>query len=81
MDTISTSEGQNLQKVKVVHAGGGSDSVYGLGFVGALIYYISRATSFQEGVAGFFKAIVWPAIFVFEALKFLEGIKTKETVE
>lgn len=81
MNTVLNSDEQKIQKPKVIHTGGGSDSVYGLGFVGAMVYYISRATSFQEGVVGFFKAIVWPAIFVYEILKLLEGIKTKDSTE
>ena len=44
-------------------------AVYGLGFIGAAIYYISHATSFWIGVLGFLKAIVWPAFLVYEALK------------
>jgi len=48
--------------------GGG---IYGLGFLGSAIYYISTATSFWVGVLGVLKAIVWPAFLVFEALKFL----------
>ena len=46
-------------------------AVYGLGFIGACIYYISNATGFWMGVLGVLKAIVWPAYLVFEALKFL----------
>lgn len=46
-------------------------SGYGLGFLGAAIYYISTATSFWMGVLGLLKAIVWPAFLVFELLKFL----------
>jgi len=48
--------------------GGG---IYGLGFIGSVIYYISNATSFGMGVLGFLKAIVWPAFLVYDALKFL----------
>ena len=44
---------------------------YGFGFIGAIIYYISTATSFWMGVLGVLKAIVWPAFFVYESLKFL----------
>ncbi|KPK84330.1 MAG: hypothetical protein AMS27_10280 [Bacteroides sp. SM23_62_1] len=44
-------------------------AVYGLGFIGAAIYFISQATSFWIGVLGFLKAIVWPAFLVYEALK------------
>ena len=45
--------------------------IYFFGFIGAAIYYISTATSFWNGVLGFFKALVWPAFVVYEALKFL----------
>jgi hypothetical protein len=48
-----------------------SGAVYGLGFIGALIYFISVSTGFWMGVFGFFKALVWPAFLVFEAFKFL----------
>lgn len=50
-------------------ASGGA--VYGLGILGAAFYFISQATSFWIGVLGFLKAIVWPAILVYEALKSL----------
>lgn len=50
-------------------ASGGA--VYGLGFIGAAIYFISQATSFWIGVLGFLKAIVWPAFLVYEALRAL----------
>ena len=46
-------------------------AIYGLGFIGAAVYYISTATSFWMGVLGFLKAIVWPAFLVYEVLKFL----------
>ena len=48
-----------------------SGAVYGLGFIGAAIYYISVATGFWMGVLGFLKAIVWPVFLVYEALKHL----------
>jgi hypothetical protein len=44
---------------------------YFLGFIGAVIYYISTADSFWIGVLGVLKAIVWPAFLIFELLKFL----------
>ena len=46
-------------------------AVYGLGFIGATIYYISTSTSFWMGVLGILKAIVWPAFLVYDLLKFL----------
>ena len=50
---------------------GGNGAIYGLGFLGALIYYLSSATTFWVGVIGIFKAMVWPAFLVYEILKFL----------
>jgi hypothetical protein len=50
---------------------GVSGGIYGLGWIGALVYYISHATSFWGGVVGFLKALVWPAFLVYELLKHL----------
>lgn len=56
-------------KTKVVHQAGASEAVYGLGMIGAWVYFVSTATSFGMGVLGILKGIVWPALLVFEALK------------
>lgn len=56
---------------KNIHQQGPNSAVYGLGFIGAAIYYISTASSFWVGVLGFFKALVWPGFLVYEALKAL----------
>lgn len=45
-----------------------SGAVYGLGLVGAAVYYIGHASSFGMGVLGFLKALVWPAMVVYHAL-------------
>jgi len=52
------------------NAGGGA--VYGLGFIGALVYFLSTATDFWDGVWGVVQAILWPGFIVFEILKFLK---------
>lgn len=46
--------------------------VYGMGFIGACIYFVMQATSFWMGVLGILKAIVWPALIVFKALEFFK---------
>lgn len=46
-------------------------AVYGLGFVGAVIYYISTASGFWMGVLGVLKAIIWPVFLVYGLLKSL----------
>ena len=58
-------------RTKVIHQGGGGEAVYGLGFIGAAIYFIGSATTFWLGVLGFLKALVWPAFLVFAALQSL----------
>ncbi|MBU0528737.1 hypothetical protein KKF86_03150 [bacterium] len=54
-----------------IHGNAPAGAVYGLGLIGAAIYFISHATSFWMGVLGFLKAIVWPAFIVYEAFKHL----------
>lgn len=54
-----------------VHTSGAAGAVYGLGFIGAAIYFIGQAATFMEGVIGFLKALVWPAYLVYEAFKHL----------
>ena len=53
------------------HSDASSGAVYGIGFIGALVYYIQHATSFGVGVFGILKAMVWPAIIVYKLLVFL----------
>jgi hypothetical protein len=48
-------------------------AVYGLGLIGAAIYYISHAATFWVGFLGFLKALVWPAFLVYEALRSLNA--------
>ncbi len=54
---------------KEIQGNAQSGAMYGLGVIGAAIYFISHATGFWMGVLGFLKAIVWPAFFVYESLK------------
>jgi hypothetical protein len=50
---------------------GGGDAVYGLGIIGAMVYYIQAASGFWSVVLGILKALVWPVFLVYELLKFL----------
>lgn len=56
---------------KVVQTAAPSSAVYGLGFIGALVYYISTASTIGAGLVGIIKAILWPAFLVYELLQFL----------
>jgi len=60
------------KKQKCWHGGHqASSGLYGLGFPGALIYFMQHADSFTAGLLGFLQALVWPAVLVYEALAYL----------
>lgn len=61
--------GKQENKIKISH--GASGGVYGLAFLGALFYYLINAENLWMGVLGFLKALIWPAILVYELFKFL----------
>ncbi len=46
-------------------------AVYGLGLIGALVYYISASTGLWSAITGIIKALLWPAFLVYEAFTFL----------
>ena len=48
-----------------------SSGTYGLGFIGALIYFLEHAMTFGDGALGVLKALVWPAPLVYKLLEFL----------
>jgi hypothetical protein len=54
-----------------VNMAGCGGAFYGLGFIGALIYFITTAPTFWMALLGFFKAIVWPAFLVFGLMKYI----------
>lgn len=56
------------ENIKCNHGG---NAVYGLGLIGAAIYFIIQATSFWSGALGLLKAFIWPAYLVFEAFKYI----------
>lgn len=60
-----------MGKSKTVVKNGAPGPVYGLGFIGGAIYFIKVATTFWGGVAGFFKAIVWPVFVIYFLLQHL----------
>ena len=58
------------ENIKNTSTGSG---LYGLGLIGAAVYYIGAATSFTAGAVGFAKALVWPAILVYEVLHHIKA--------
>ena len=72
MDTETNEGTKNVMgcRTKTYHRHSG-DAIYGLGLIGAAIFFIGQATTFWMGVLGFLKAIVWPVFLVLEAFKAL----------
>lgn len=50
---------------------GGGNAVYGLGLIGALVFYLQQAHGFWGVVLGILKSLVWPAFVTYDLLKFL----------
>ncbi len=50
---------------------GPSSAVYGLGLIGALVWFVSQVDGFWPIVLAILKAIVWPAFLVYYAFQAL----------
>lgn len=53
--------------------GGASTPAYGMGVIGALVYFIPAADNFLEVLWGFVLSCFWPAVLVYFALDALVG--------
>jgi hypothetical protein len=60
-------EGEQRQR-KPPSSQGSGGAVYGLGLIGALVWYWRHADSASGRVLGVLKAFVWPAFLVYGAL-------------
>ena len=50
---------------------GPESALYGMGFIGALIYYVTTAPDGIGIIFGIVKAVFWPAFLVHGALSFM----------
>lgn len=60
------------QRKATMTPSGGVDAVYGIGMIGAWVYYFKHATTPKQRVQAFFKGLVWPAYLVYDLFVFLE---------
>ena len=51
--------------------GVGGDAVYGIGLIGAFVWYWQQADGLWEHALGFLKSLVWPAFVVYDLLAHL----------
>lgn len=59
------------RKWKHAHASA-ANTVYGMGFVGALIYFLQHANGFSAVLMGILKALFWPGFLIYRLLEFLK---------
>ena len=72
MTADTTLPEQDKKGRKILYRNAGSAPVYGLGLIGALVYYLQHATTFIAIVLGILKSIVWPALVLYKLLEFLK---------
>lgn len=54
------------------NSNGSPGMVYGLGVIGAAIYFIQHSHTFWIGVLGILKALVWPAFLIFKLFEYFK---------
>jgi hypothetical protein len=63
---------EEQKKPVVIRSSGGADAVYGIGMIGAWVYYFKRASTPKQRGLAFLKGFAWPALLVYALLEFLE---------
>jgi len=63
---------QEQKKPTVTRSSGGMDAVYGIGMIGAWVFYFKRASTPKERGLAFLKGFAWPAFLVYSLLELLE---------
>ena len=51
---------------------GMAGGIYGMGVIGAAVYFIQSAVTFWGGVIGIVKALFWPAMLIYKLLEYLK---------
>lgn len=46
--------------------------IYGMAFIGGVVYYIQHADTFWAGVLGIVKALFWPGVLMYKILELLK---------
>jgi hypothetical protein len=69
--TTETTEKHHWRERVIYKGRGASEAVYGLGLLGAWVYYVTTAPDFLAGALGILKGIFWPGFLVYEAMRAL----------
>ncbi len=77
LDEVTNHEPPKRRRGPKPPAAPGGGAVYGLGVIGALVWYGRQAGEPREYIAAVLKALVWPAFLVYHALEVLHGVDTQ----
>lgn len=59
-------------KTQANACGNSSGAVYGIGVVGAIVYFFQNANTITDYVLGVLKGLIWPGMLVYKALELLK---------
>ena len=51
---------------------GTAGTIYGMGVLGAIVYFVRHAATFGAGVLGVVKGVFWPAVLMYRLLEYLK---------
>lgn len=69
-NTVETKDCKCRKQSAASH--GAQNTVYGMGFIGALIYFVLHTSGFWGIVWAIVKAIFWPAFMVYKILEYFK---------
>jgi hypothetical protein len=72
MTNNSNSNSHEHKKSKGMNNKGILGGIYGMAFIGGVVYYIQHTATFWAGVFGIFKALFWPAVLMYKLLELLK---------
>lgn len=58
--------------IKKYRTGGGTGAIYGLGIIGAFVYFYPAIHTFMDLVVAVIKSLGWPALIVYKTLELLK---------
>lgn len=70
-------EDTSTKKSKKGGGGSGGSPLYGLGMIGAWVYFFQKASEPEEYVVAFLKGLVWPAFMVYEGFAAIDRWRDK----
>lgn len=71
-EKTSTIPASTCKEKNVIKDNGVQGTIYGMAFIGALVYFIQHSDSFVGVLLAIVKAIFWPAVLIYKLLEILK---------